>query len=314
MDSRILRTLQGIATPAEEAEVARWRASSKANEEEYRELQRVWQLTGLLKWQESSPPAPAVEDLLDRNRKRPGSWWKTAAAIAAACGALLFAANEFGAPEEFRVREIVTGAGETATAELEDGTIVRLAGSSRLRVKSMKGDRAVALDGRAFFAVAKDSRRPFRVQAGSGEVTVLGTQFDLRARDEDLQLVVVEGAVEFSSAGETIRVNAGEASQLTETGSPRLLQISDVDEHVHWIGPLLVFQATPLDEVAQAVQDRFGQPVVVMDRAVAERTVTAWFSTAEPWQVMSAVCRVVDASCRMSGDTIVVEAGQSVNP
>jgi transmembrane sensor len=314
MKALIIKSLQGQTTPAEEARLTAWRNEAPANDAEYLELQRLWQLTGLVRWQDSASHVPTADDLLSREaerrrrrRVRRSAWWQAAAAIAAVLVGITFFVEEPQPREEFHVREIVTGPDEMATAELEDGTVVRLAESSRLRVTQMRGSRNVSLDGRAFFAVAHDPRRPFRVAAGAGEVVVLGTQFDLMSRDEEIQLVVVEGAVEISSAGRTLRVGAGEASEVVDRSGPKFRPLADSEEEVGWVGSLLVFQATPLNEVAEILEERFGRDVVVTDTVIARRTVTAWFSTEDLWQVMTVVCRVADAHCRMSGETVVVE-------
>src|SRR5438045_8869171 len=52
------------------------------------------------------------------------------------------------------IREIATAKTEAATFELEDGTVIRLASSSRLQVLAGRTRREVAREGRAVFAAA----------------------------------------------------------------------------------------------------------------------------------------------------------------
>jgi ferric-dicitrate binding protein FerR (iron transport regulator) len=73
-----------------------------------------------------------------------------------------------------------------------------------------------------------------------------------------------------------------------------------------WVGNFLVFQDTPLREVAKEVERRFGVPVVIRDSALAERTVTAWFADRTLEEVLRVVCAASLTRCTL-GD--VVEIG-----
>ena len=69
------------------------------------------------------------------------------------------------------------------TVILADGTTVHLNAGSKLTypVRFAGKRRVVALEGEAYFDVVKDETRPFIVQTHLGEVTVLGTAFNINA-------------------------------------------------------------------------------------------------------------------------------------
>jgi transmembrane sensor len=68
--------------------------------------------------------------------------------------------------------------------ELEDGSYIALDPSSELMmpVHFRPDSRLVKLNGKAFFSVAKDAKRPFKVIADNTSTTALGTQFIIQAR------------------------------------------------------------------------------------------------------------------------------------
>ncbi len=77
--------------------------------------------------------------------------------------------------------------------------------SSLLYPEKFVGElRDVNLNGEAFFEVVSDTANPFIVYAGNMQIKVLGTSFNVKAyEDEDeVEVIVVEGKVEFSSAYE----------------------------------------------------------------------------------------------------------------
>lgn len=80
---------------------------------------------------------------------------------------------------------------------LADGTQVWLNSESELRfpVNFTGNERRVFLKGEAYFQVAKDETKPFRVETGALEIEALGTQFDVNAYRDNGQWMttLVEG-------------------------------------------------------------------------------------------------------------------------
>ncbi|MEJ1961315.1 MAG: FecR domain-containing protein [Gammaproteobacteria bacterium] len=76
---------------------------------------------------------------------------------------------------------------------MRDGSAITLNTDSQLRVALTEAERRVDLkQGEAFFEVAKDSTRPFVVEAGRKRVVAVGTKFSVR-RDGDFVEVVDRG-------------------------------------------------------------------------------------------------------------------------
>ena len=89
-----------------------------------------------------------------------------------------------------------TASGEQRRVQLADGSCVFLNTDTKLRVKFTAPQRLVFLDrGQAFFEVAKDKTRPFRVLAGHNEVRAIGTAFEVRRIGEGIQVTLEEGQV-----------------------------------------------------------------------------------------------------------------------
>jgi transmembrane sensor len=192
--------------------------------------------------------------------------------------------------------EVLTGAAEMATVQLRDGSVVRLAPASRLRVIDNADRRAVTLDGRAFFAVAPMPNRPFVVTTRLGEAKVLGTRFELATGDGELRLLVVEGRVALS-ARNSVEVRGGEASAVREGLVLPPTRVADAERMEGWVGRFLVFQATPMRDVAREVEAMYHVRLVAADSAMAQRTITATFIDRPVEQVVAVICSVVNARC-----------------
>ncbi len=90
---------------------------------------------------------------------------------------------------------INTLASNKQTITLPDASIAELNALSTLRFNDYSWDeqREVTLNGEAFFKVAKGSR--FDVKTTSGIVSVLGTQFNVKQRDDYFEVTCYEGKV-----------------------------------------------------------------------------------------------------------------------
>jgi transmembrane sensor len=322
VDELIVRFLQGQTSPAEERELESWRRSSMAAERRYRELARLWGMTeGIAPVLETE--APSVSEFLTQAKtKKQGlrpqraakpKWnlaqlagWAVAASLVLGMGMGIPHLRE-GNGEAFGAAEFVTGAHELVTARLSDGSVVRLAPESRLRIMTDARSREVWLDGRAFFAITRDESRPFTVRTRAGDALVLGTRFEVRIDQSDMRVLVVEGRVALAAAGHVVEVKANEASHIGPGAPPRIERVNDVHSMIEWTGPFLVFESTPLREVTREIEHHYGVRIELPDSSLAERTVTAWFADKTVDEVLIVVCRIVGAHCAVRGSLVSIE-------
>ena len=204
--------------------------------------------------------------------------------------------------------EIVTGATELSTVTLGDGSVVRLAPSSRLRLPRGLHAREVWLEGRAYFAVAHDPRRRFKVHTDLGDAVVLGTRFDLRTDGGQLRLLVVEGRVQLETSGHTVAVDAHRLADITAAQEPAIAEVDEqyIQRTLDWTGNFLAFESTPLRAVALELGQHYSVAITVTDSTLAKKTVTGWFADEPLEDVLMLVCRAVRARCAVleSGVTI----------
>ena len=152
--------------------------------------------------------------------------------------------------------ELVIPRGGENTVILADGTTVHLNAGSKLTypVRFAGKRRVVALEGEAYFDVVKDETRPFIVQTHLGEVTVLGTAFNINAyNDASVYTTLVHGKVQFSSSSiGTIILSPGEQAVVSANGSEK--RMVDLDEYVGWVDGRYVFNNRPLGEIMQTFE------------------------------------------------------------
>lgn len=207
---------------------------------------------------------------------------------------------------QFRGQWIATERGERREVVLEDGSVVQVDPQTRLTVRFNESQRRVVLEqGRAFFRVARNPHRPFRVEAGDTTVRAIGTAFgvDRRAQDQ-LVVTVSEGKVAVSSTNGApshptvvsdslpgtrpaqaqggIVLTANEQVILDTTGSPQPVRAVDSRRELAWAQGRLVFKN---DTVARVIAEfnRYNRvQLAVTDAALAARPITGVFDAANP--------------------------------
>ena len=109
-----------------------------------------------------------------------------------------------------------TDFGEKLVVELPDGTKVNLNSKSSLKHDRFfwNGNKTVDLMGEALFSVAKGD--DFKVETKSGTISVLGTEFNVKARESSFELYCYEGRVRYENVEgqQEAYLNAGDAVEL----------------------------------------------------------------------------------------------------
>lgn len=310
MDELIARSLQGRTSEEEEEVLRRWRQETVEHEERYRHVAAVWRATRSYEPRLRARP-PAHETIIaEAARRRTGAdrGWSGVARVAAIAAAVVMglAVGRWltGPVGSDPGSELVTGADETATARLADGTVIRLAPESRLVLQPGGTAREVMLVGRAFFSVARDPKRPFLVRTSAGDARVLGTRFELSTEERDLRLVVLEGRVAVSAAGKEVELGSHQVSHVRDGAAPSVVEVDDVWPLLSWMGGFVAFEATPLLEVGRELERRFGLTLRVDDDELARQTVTVWFGDEPVDRVVSVLCQLVEATCTIEDSTV----------
>lgn len=165
-------------------------------------------------------------------------------------------------PVVYEERNTVPGV--KAHLTLSDGSQVILNSGSKLRyVKNFEGDkRELFLEGEAFFAVAKDSLRPFIVRTGKVITTALGTSFNIKSyKTESLDISLITGKVSVEAPLEKtpyLTLTPGEAINIDIPNSHYVKDRFDEEMVIGWTKKVLVFQQTPLSEAIRTLENWYG--------------------------------------------------------
>lgn len=182
---------------------------------------------------------------------------------------------------------VTTGAGEKVNIVLPDGTRVKLNSETTLNYSINDFNRKmreIDLRGEAYFEVARNERKPFVIKTKSLDVKVLGTVFNLQAREDELttEIDLLEGEVALRSitTNQQVRLYASQRAVLDKsTGSIRVIKNAP-QSGASWVKGELVFHATPVRNVFRAIERNYGVTILLNDDDAAFNDLfTGRFST-----------------------------------
>ena len=190
--------------------------------------------------------------------------------------------NTSGGSDTASLLTLNTGIKETIEHQLPDGSKVWLNQSSEIRYpETFTGNtREIYLEGEAFFDIAPDASKPFIIHANNTQTRVVGTSFGIRAFKDDAEVVVTvsTGIINFSTEGKSGHIELKQGEQgICSTDEKKLEKNANPDPNLlAWKTKVLIFNQSPLTEVAKVIEDVYHIPVSV-DSTVANMQITSTF-------------------------------------
>lgn len=180
------------------------------------------------------------------------------------------------------------------TFTLPDSSSVTLAPGSTLRLQKHKDKRLVQMTGKVYFNVRHDDRAPFRVDAGSGFVKVLGTRFQVDSRDP-ISVSVVSGKVLFSairSGEEAMILTKGQSAVLDPAASKPVEITPKHPNPAAWATGEFIYDNTPLPEVLSELSEYYDVTLVAFDAGHSSgesRRLSGEFSTSSLQEILNLI-------------------------
>jgi len=179
--------------------------------------------------------------------------------------------------------------GQIATIVLPDKSIVELNAGSSISFKSygFMQHRHVELQGEAFFKVKKGNE--FVVQSNESKVTVLGTSFNIYARNNTFNVKCYTGKVRVESPSTLpVILTRGKSVKTILNSAFCDTALFNAEESVKWTIGEFYFSNESLNIVFEEMERQFD--VSISKPAKADRTYTGFFSKSNLKTALDNVC------------------------
>lgn len=203
-------------------------------------------------------------------------------------------------------------AGQKRTIVLSDGTKITLNAGSKIFYPEQfsDGGREVALEGEAFFEVARDTLRPFTVATDQISTRVLGTSFNIKAyRDEQIiQVAVASGKVKVSQNFSKKEYYLLPGKAVSYHAEDQSIQVADFNkrEVLAWKDGMLYFKDASYQDVEKALERWYGIEIQVKGDIKQEWQYSGSFQQESLENVLKSIGYVQQFSHQRTGNQVVL--------
>jgi len=192
--------------------------------------------------------------------------------------------------------------GMLSTITLPDGSKVILNAGTTITYPNafVSKNREVEINGEAFFEIAHDAEHPFIVKANRINVEVLGTQFNVKAYEEDdgIEVSLSEGKVKVQSEDTKRKVllSPGEQAYYDKNNHSLTARPVDIVHYTSWRNGIYYFRALPLKEIVKQLERIFNVNICITSSNIEDIILTGDFLRGEN---LDQILRVITADKRL---------------
>jgi ferric-dicitrate binding protein FerR (iron transport regulator) len=208
----------------------------------------------------------------------------------------LFLTNPF--EKEALLKTLKTGNGEKLEVLLSDGSTVTMNNGSEIKfLENFHDDkREIILTGEAFFSIKKDGR-PFVIKTENAVTMVLGTKFNVWARENETRVIVKEGKVSLADniiPEHKVFLEKNQTSTVVGDSQPTEIENINADYSLGWMDGKIVFNNTAMEEVLDELQRHFNKTIKMSNVQTNDLTLTGKFDNEEIDSVLAKICLALD--------------------
>lgn len=220
---------------------------------------------------------------------------------AAASLALLVWFNSYTSKEQ-----VFAQAGQQKEISLPESSAVKLNAGSfvSFKEKTFESAREIHLEGEAFFSVKPGST--FTVITDQGRVTVLGTSFNVYARDGRFEVSCYTGKVKVESKDHAEKIiTPGLKTTKSSTGQLEQSSFSAASDHPEWIDGKFTFENQPLSEVIYELERQFDIKVD-LEKGIDTMRYTGLFETGDLQKALELITWPLHLQFKVKGNTVTI--------
>lgn len=330
-ENKITKFLKGTASPQEEQEVRSWLMQPGSRKEFDALIESYWKKTspstidevdyeGMLRDIHTRMQIPPQEI-------NPGRRVFIYKSLRVAASLLLFIFCSYVLVESYKDKNAhttgqnqvertgitkITGPGEKLTLVMADKTRVIVNSESEISFFSDYGvkDREIKIKGEAFFDVAPDPSRPFKVITEEVTTTALGTEFNVYSRNHDYRIALVEGKVAVDKPGNQIELTPGLMALWNSQERTRddfAVQSFDIEKTTAWKEGKLIFERKRFGDVLDDLAEWYSVDIRVEEGIDVNKKVIGTFQNKNLKDILTGLSFSLDFSFTIDNSRVHIK-------
>lgn len=182
--------------------------------------------------------------------------------------------------------QLLTYAAQSVPTEyrLPDGSTVTLNKNSNVTFRSKFGKRQrhVRLTGEGYFNVNQDAGKPFIVEASGTKTEVLGTVFNVKAKEDMVTTTLLKGSVMFHTNHFQVLMKPNETIIYNTVTGEYDRSYTDTQLKTAWVSGRYNYYDLPFSELIGKLEQIYSYTIETKNSKVASRIVSANFTMDQP--------------------------------
>lgn len=215
---------------------------------------------------------------------------------------------------------ISTGYGQIKDITLPDGSLVTLNANSSIKYALLwriNHRRNVQLKGEAYFKVVHTNKDPkniaekdrFQVFTERLHIEVLGTEFDVKDRNQMAKIVLTRGSINVLSliSGKHYILKPKQMALETKEEALKIVQ-TDPEVERAWVEGSMKMEKTTVREVAQEFENIYGKRIIMSNPEMSNVKIDGMISFKSEESVLFVLANILNAKIKMDSNTVILEA------
>ena len=200
---------------------------------------------------------------------------------------------------------IYVGQGQSLAHVLPDASKIQLNADSKITYDQdlWEKERTLSLNGEAYFEVEKGQK--FTVHTDNGDITVLGTSFNIYSRDDGFRVHCTSGKVQVTAGNEKVILTPDTRTSMINGKLSK--ETTTQNKVVDWLSKVYRFEGIPLKVVFAAVGRQFDVNIT-MDAGIGNRLYTGSFEAIDLQKALNAVCFPMEVTPIIQGKKIRIQS------
>lgn len=194
--------------------------------------------------------------------------------------------------------------------KLPDGTLVWLNAASSIRYPTdFRGNyREVELTGEAYFEVAKNKEKPFRVKLHESQIEVLGTHFNVNAYadESNIKTSLLEGSIRLTQHHLSKVLTPGQEAILNSNSNELLIADADVQASIAWKNGLFQFDGADIGTIMHQI-GRWYDVEIAFSGKIPNRKFTGKISRSAQLKDVLKILELSNVEFTVEGKKIIVK-------
>ena len=316
-DEILISYLLGEATPMQAAQVNEWRKRDTVHNARYEQFKTIWETSHQFQYNGEVDAQASLQRLKQKAAVAETEsantvalnptqlWLRIAAAVIILIGGVWIYFSLRSVPQvEFATTR------EVKVDTLSDGSVITLNKATVLNypIKFTGSQRNVTLaKGEAFFSVAHNKAMPFIISVNGTTIRVVGTSFNVKNKDGDVEVIVETGIVQVSRNGNTVLLRPGE-KVLVQQNVPALVKENTPDHlYTYYRSKEFVADNTPLWRMVQVLNEAYDSNIVIGKKELNNLPLNTTFKNESLDDILEVISRTFKITVEKKQDSIILK-------